>query len=152
MNNNFSEEKASTLGELYENTIVIKKLTDEYLSKFNADGILKFFSDESDKKEYFERYRLFTVKLANALTPFENTVAKISRLVYAADRNCDKDLTAFFCELFERCEHFLAAIAKFLNSNDKNFSKNEVFKASLALSTARELKCAVDIFLNSQST
>ena len=152
MDNNFLEQRSSTLNELRERTAVIKMLTDEYLSRFNGDGILKLFCDESDVRTYFDRYNIFAINLAGAIPFIEDSIAKISRLISLADGSCDKNETAILCGLFTRCESFIVTVSEFLIKNNKNFSAKEAFKASLALSSARELKSAVDSFENSQKT
>lgn len=149
MINNFKELRASTLSELCGRTEGIKSLADEYLSRFNGDGILKLFCDETDKKAYFDRYSIFAINLSCAIPFIEDSVAKISRLISLADGSCDNEETATLCELFSKCELFLGTISEFLLNNNKNFSAKEDFKAALALNSARELKCSVDNFLSS---
>jgi len=149
MNSSIFDKKSELQSKLYACANEMKISAEAYFSKFNADGILRLFDEQSDEKKYFERYTEFANKLSDSLKDFENYVAVVSMLVCDADQNCDTQKTAYFSAIFEQCDTLLRSISAFFECNNKNFDKNGSFKAALTLNSARELRGAIDTFCTS---
>ena len=118
-----------------------------YLATFNSDGILRLFENDSDKSKYLERYSAFAIRFTDVLSLLEASVGDLSAKILEYESLKIYDKAEALCSVFESCEEFFSASARFIEENETNFKHKTEANPVHALASARVLRQATEDFV-----